>query len=77
MVQGFVISPLPSPAAIGALIESEKEVKKRSGFRRNSPHIQIPRETVRKRPPTCSSRSGGCHGERQGVERKGKVRAEP
>ena len=28
MVQGFVISPLPSPAAIGALIESEKEVKK-------------------------------------------------
>ena len=28
MAQGFVISPLPSPAAIGALIESEKEVKK-------------------------------------------------
>ena len=29
MVQGFVISPLPNPAAIGALIESEKEVNKR------------------------------------------------
>ena len=28
MAQGFVISPLPSLAAIGAFIKSEKEVKK-------------------------------------------------